>query len=725
MESISLGASLSPARTYDVKLVVSEAVANAVEHATAEGDIEIVVWLLADRIIIEVTNPGAFQPRINPDSEERRRGLGLPLMLSLADQVHVSRPAEGKTLVSVTFFHSEGAGSTASAAPGTTVAHLETERLKAEAALVEAARREAEAEREIHELSQRLSYHMEHSPLAVIEWGSDMRLVRWSGEAERMFGWRADEVLGRRMEDFRWVYTEDTTHVAEVSTELRNGTNPRRFSANRNYRKDGSLVYCEWYNSSLLDESGNLQSILSLVLDVTERRLLEEAQRVRDEDLARDLSGVGRLRLFERPAWMVIVVGAAVQVAVLWGVDRLGSPSHYLGVPGAAAALIGVVASILAGPVAGTTVALAGGAAYFAFLTDFGTTVDRPVVVASILLWTLAAALAGLAADWVRRNAGARERLLSLALGKHERLANSLNMANRGLQSQNEQLAAREEELLSQAEELARLGELNERLYQAQKSIAERLQLSLLDLPDHLQGVVFAHVYRSATEEAFVGGDFYDVFEAGEGRIGILIGDVCGHGVEAARTATRVKDTVNAFSHGLRRPHEVLRETNLLLIERRISGFVTVFLGFLDVETGELDYSSAGHPAPVIMDGDSGMEYLGIPSFPLGLFHDSTYDTRTAGLGEDALLVLYTDGIIEARCERAFFGEAGLLESLRRHRSDELEALPSAILGDVLAFSGGALKDDVALLALRLSETGGHNQSDAPLQGVANGFHVG
>jgi PAS domain S-box-containing protein len=134
-----------------------------------------------------------------------------------------------------------------------------------------------EAERKLNELSQRLTYHVDHSPLAVIEWGPDMRLNRWSGEAERMFGWTAAEVLGKRMEDFNWIYQEDQEQVADVSRSLASGSEPRRFSANRNYRKDGSVVYCEWYNSSLVDESGALRSILSLVLDVTERKRMEAA----------------------------------------------------------------------------------------------------------------------------------------------------------------------------------------------------------------------------------------------------------------------------------------------------------------------------------------------------------------------------------------------------------------------------------------------------------------
>ncbi len=81
------------------------------------------------------------------------------------------------------------------------------------------------------------------------------------------------------MDEFRWVYEEDTEAVAQVSAGLQDGTRARCVNQNRNYRKDGTVIHCEWYNSSRRDKSGKLISILSFVLDITEREKAAEALR--------------------------------------------------------------------------------------------------------------------------------------------------------------------------------------------------------------------------------------------------------------------------------------------------------------------------------------------------------------------------------------------------------------------------------------------------------------
>ncbi|HUE82150.1 MAG TPA: PAS domain S-box protein [Pyrinomonadaceae bacterium] len=135
-------------------------------------------------------------------------------------------------------------------------------------------RKEIEEEKTLAQ--QGLTLLIENSPLAVIEWDSDFRVSRWSESAERLFGWKAEEVLGKHVSDWRFVVAEDLTAVEQVGQRQREGSERQGVLYNRNYSKAGSVLHCEWYNSVLTAESGELVSILSLVLDVTARKLAEE-----------------------------------------------------------------------------------------------------------------------------------------------------------------------------------------------------------------------------------------------------------------------------------------------------------------------------------------------------------------------------------------------------------------------------------------------------------------
>lgn len=109
--------------------------------------------------------------------------------------------------------------------------------------------------------------HMQNSPLAMIEWDADFRVKQWSGSAERIFGWTAADVVGKAPHEWPFVHTSDRDAVAAVMEELISGSKVNNICRNRNYRKDGSVVHSEWYNSAIRDAEGRLISILSRVLD--------------------------------------------------------------------------------------------------------------------------------------------------------------------------------------------------------------------------------------------------------------------------------------------------------------------------------------------------------------------------------------------------------------------------------------------------------------------------
>jgi len=143
------------------------------------------------------------------------------------------------------------------------------------------------AERKLYEAGQRLRGHVENSPLAVVEWDSQLRITRWTGAAEHTFGWRAEEVLGRRVNEVLWTHPDDAAEINQLMREMLDGRQRETLSISRNYRKDGSVVHCRWHNSALLDDRGRMTSVLSLGEDITARKQAEEEVRRLTETLER------------------------------------------------------------------------------------------------------------------------------------------------------------------------------------------------------------------------------------------------------------------------------------------------------------------------------------------------------------------------------------------------------------------------------------------------------
>jgi two-component system, cell cycle sensor histidine kinase and response regulator CckA len=145
---------------------------------------------------------------------------------------------------------------------------------------------------------ERLTAHVEYSPLAVIEFDSRFQVIGWSEEAHRLFGWSAEEILGRTIPEIRWVHEDDAAMVRELFSDLISGKRPRCLIVNRNYRKDGTVIECEWYNSAIRDGRGRTSSVLTFVLGVNARQADEAGLHERElqQRTALDTADLGSWR---------------------------------------------------------------------------------------------------------------------------------------------------------------------------------------------------------------------------------------------------------------------------------------------------------------------------------------------------------------------------------------------------------------------------------------------
>jgi len=144
-----------------------------------------------------------------------------------------------------------------------------------------------------------LSSHMSNTPLAVLEWDSKLELVRWSPQAEVIFGWDDKSMLGKAITANPLLHEADGQVMSGLIERLLSGHEPRETSVTRNYRKDGNTIWCEWYHSALVGDDGKVVSLLSFVQDVSSRIQAEERlQYIATRDALTGLPN--RLMLHER-----------------------------------------------------------------------------------------------------------------------------------------------------------------------------------------------------------------------------------------------------------------------------------------------------------------------------------------------------------------------------------------------------------------------------------------
>lgn len=231
--------------------------------------------------------------------------------------------------------------------------------------------------------------------------------------------------------------------------------------------------------------------------------------------------------------------------------------------------------------------------------------------------------------------------------------------------------------------------------------IARTLQTSLLPpvLPD-IAGVELAAGFRPLGDGYEVGGDFYDVFEVGEGQWALTLGDVCGKGSEAAVITALARYTLRAAAMRSADPATVLATLNEAVNRQHPDQFCTVAYSVFDPRSGVFRLALGGHPHPLILTAAGEVIAVGKAGTLLGPYAGWTGQTDIHQLESGDTLVFYTDGVTEARAGKEFFGDervAGILRSAQGASAVNLVQLIEAAVVDY----AGALTDDLALLAIR------------------------
>ncbi|MBE0447897.1 MAG: SpoIIE family protein phosphatase [Actinobacteria bacterium] len=252
--------------------------------------------------------------------------------------------------------------------------------------------------------------------------------------------------------------------------------------------------------------------------------------------------------------------------------------------------------------------------------------------------------------------------------------------------------------------ENARLyGEIKE-AYEKERERTIILQKSLLPskIPE-IPGIEIATFYESATEAALIGGDFYDIIPACDGLIAFVIGDVSGKGIDAAATTAMIRNVVRSFAYQDPEPSSVLTKANDIIIKQIEPGmFITLIYLIYDQKNEEIAYVNAGHPYPFYCSAKKGRCLELENSDPaFGIFPGYRYSQVKEDFLPNDTLILYTDGLIEARRQRDFFGVERARSVVEKYKGKAAEEIAERLIGECKAFSESWLADDVAMLILK------------------------
>jgi serine phosphatase RsbU (regulator of sigma subunit) len=240
----------------------------------------------------------------------------------------------------------------------------------------------------------------------------------------------------------------------------------------------------------------------------------------------------------------------------------------------------------------------------------------------------------------------------------------------------------------------------NARLYQQQKEFADTMQHSLLPpSPPRQPGLDVGAVYESSAR-VDVGGDVYDFLTLADGRLAVVLGDVTGHGVEATADMAMAKYVFRSLAREHPDPAEFLARANDVVAGEVAPGkFITMVEVVVDAERGRLACASAGHPAPRLVRPDGTVEALLVRGLALGIDAGQEYEGVDVVFPQGSSVVVFTDGVVEARRRKELFGVERLDQVLVAERERPAEEIAEAVLAACRQYSG-ELADDCAVVVI-------------------------
>jgi serine phosphatase RsbU (regulator of sigma subunit) len=264
-----------------------------------------------------------------------------------------------------------------------------------------------------------------------------------------------------------------------------------------------------------------------------------------------------------------------------------------------------------------------------------------------------------------------------------------------------------DDDTIGEAERVAAIAAIaldSARIYEERGQLAEVLKRTLRPptLP-RLTGLAIAARYRPAVEHLEIGGDFYDVVGTDDDLL-LTLGDVCGKGVDSAALTVQARQTIRTAAHFDRRPDRVLDALNSVLCDQKATGFVTALCARVrngpDGEGAEADVAAAGHPGPIVVRANGLVEQVDVSGIAAGVKPGAPYHLTTVRLHRGDTMLMFTDGVEEARRDERLYGVPRLFDLLPAYAGAGGDVICEAVERDVLEYLDGEPHDDMALLAV-------------------------